>query len=128
MNKKIKQYVIWGITVIVVIGGITALLLREKQPGELDEFTKCLKEKGATFYGAFWCPLCQTQKQMFGKSKKYLPYMECSTPDGRNQTFQCKSQNITGYPTWEFSDGSRLNGEISLERLAEKTGCLLPKN
>ncbi|MDA2922106.1 hypothetical protein MYX07_02435 [Patescibacteria group bacterium AH-259-L07] len=128
MNKKIKQCVIWTTVIIVVIGGIITLTLKGKQPGKLDEFAKCLKAKGAVFYGAFWCPHCQNQEQMFGASKKYLPYVECSTPDGRSQTFQCKSQNITGYPTWEFADESRLSGEISLKILAEKTDCTLPDN
>lgn len=96
------------------------------QPGELDGFALCLEEKGAVFYGAFWCPHCQSQKAMFGRSEKLLPYVECSTPDGQNQAEECRAKNIEGYPTWEFNDGSRLTGEIPLETLAEKTGCELP--
>ena len=38
----------------------------------------------------------------------------------------CQEKNIESYPTWEFNDGSRLDGEISLTQLAEKTGCPLP--
>lgn len=128
MNKKTRQYVIWIIVIIIVIGGGWALISSEKRPGKLDEFARCLKEKNAVFYGTFWCPYCQSQKATFGKSKKYLPYVECSTPDGKTQTFQCKSQNITGYPTWEFADGSRESGEMSLEHLSAKTNCTLPEN
>ncbi len=97
------------------------------RPGELDGFSQCLKDKSAVFYGAFWCPHCQNQKKMFGKSEKFLPYVECSTPDGRGQKEICKEKNIDGYPTWEFSDGGRLGGEVSLEKLSEKTGCALPE-
>ena len=35
------------------------------------------------------------QKAMFGKSSKYLPYVECSMPDGQNQTLVCKDKGIT---------------------------------
>lgn len=96
-------------------------------PGKLDGFAQCLKDKGATFYGAFWCPHCQNQKKLFGSSAKLLPYVECSTPSGQSQTQICKDKNIEGYPTWEFADASRESGELSLTRLAEKTGCTLPE-
>ena len=52
-----------------------------------------------------------------------MPYVECSTPDAAGQTQICKDKNIASYPTWEFADGTRLNGEIPLVQLAEKTSC-----
>lgn len=96
--------------------------------GRLDGFAKCLDEKGAIFYGAFWCPHCQKQKEMFGKSAKLLPYVECSTPDGKAQLDVCKEKGVVGYPTWIFADGSRETGEVPFVNLSEKTGCELPKN
>jgi thiol-disulfide isomerase/thioredoxin len=85
-----------------------------------------LKDKGAIFYGSFWCPHCQAQKKLFGDSVKLLPYVECSTPDGNAQTQICIDKKITGYPTWKFADGSELTGEIPLATLADKTACTLP--
>lgn len=126
MGKKTKQYLILIIAIIVIIVGAWFLISQSNKPSKLDEFAKCLEKNGAVFYGTFWCPYCQDQKTLFGSSKKYLPYIECSTPDGRSQTFQCRSKNITGYPTWEFSDGSRESDKLSLEKLSEKTGCILP--
>ena len=41
-------------------------------------------------------------------------------------SYKFVDKKIEGYPTWEFSDETRLSGEISLEKLAEKTSCLLP--
>jgi len=90
-----------------------------------DTFATCLSEKGAKFYGAFWCPHCKEQKRMLHESTK-LPYIECSNPDGKSQTDQCKKENIVGYPTWRFSDGSELGGEQTPSVLAEKTGCTIP--
>ena len=96
------------------------------QPGKYDTFAECLGEQGVKFYGAFWCPHCQEQKAMFGKSEKKLPYIECSTPSGQERTQVCIDANITGYPTWEFNDGERLSGVRTLKELGEKTSCELP--
>lgn len=90
-----------------------------------DTFAQCLGDAGAKFYGAYWCPHCQEQKRLFGNSIK-LPYIECSTPNGEAQTQICIDAKISGYPTWEFSDGSRLDTVQSLQALSEKTGCALP--
>lgn len=113
------------IAAVVVVGGIVLLLRIDNQPGKLDAFAQCLKDKGAVFYGAFWCPHCQKQKVLFGSSEKLLPYVECSTADGKSQLPVCTDKKIEGYPTWEFADGSREHGEVSLETLSQKTGCVL---
>lgn len=95
--------------------------------GRLDGFAQCLNDRGAVFYGAYWCSHCENQKKLFGSSAKLLPYVECSTPNGQSQLQRCAEKNIEGYPTWEFANGSRESGELSLARLAEKTGCTLPE-
>lgn len=125
MRSNTKKILI-GAAVLIAAPFAVSLLLKTV-PGKYDQFATCLKDRGATFYGAFWCPHCQRQKALFGNSVKLLPYVECSTPDGKSQTPICVDKKITGYPTWEFADGSRLNGEIPLETLAEKTGCSLPQ-
>ena len=89
-----------------------------------DDLAKCLDEKGVKLYGAFWCPHCQQQKQMFGSSQKYLNYVECSTPDGESQNEVCASKNITSYPTWELSNGTRIVGEQTFEDLSKISGCI----
>src|SRR3989338_8078671 len=126
MSKTFKGKIIWVVAVILVLVGAWFLISAYSKPGNLDGFAQCLKDKGATFYGAFWCPHCQKQKAMFGSSAKLLPYVECSTPDCKGQLPVCKDAGVTGYPTWVFADGSRESGEVSLERLAEKTSCTLP--
>ena len=126
-NKNIFLLIIG----ILILGTIAAVLLRSLSvpagPSKYDTFAQCLKEKGAVFYGAFWCQHCQAQKEMFGSSVKFLPYVECSVPDGSTQTQECTNKKISSYPTWEFSDGTRLTGEVPLAQLAEKTSCLLPQ-
>ncbi len=125
--KKTTKNIIIGIAIVVIIGvGIWLLARGANSPGVLDGFARCLKDKGAVFYGAFWCPHCQNQKALFGNSARLLPYVECSMPDGQSQTLACSKKGVESYPTWEFPDGTRETGEISLARLAEKTGCVLP--
>ncbi len=91
----------------------------------LDSFAQCVSERGAVMYGAFWCSHCLEQKKEFGTAFRHIEYVECSTPDKRDQTALCKQLAIDGYPTWIFADGSR-TGQLSLQALSEKTGCLLP--
>ena len=122
-----KEHIIIGLITVVVLASIVMISYKQDNtPGKLDTFAMCLEDKGSIFYGAFWCPNCQNQKKMFGRSAKLLPYVECSTPNGKGQLSVCTEKNITGYPTWEFADGSREVGEVPLETLAEKTGCELP--
>ena len=112
---------------LVILGGTIYFLNREKGPGPLDSLAQCIKDSGAIFYGAFWCPHCQAQKASFGSSEKLLPYIECSTPDGNSQVALCASKGIKGYPTWVYSDGSVETGEQTPAHLAEKTGCEMPQ-
>ena len=125
--KNKSTIIAFVIILIAVFVGMQIVIKAKNTPGKYDTFTKCLADKGAVFYGAFWCSHCQAQKKEFGKSAKLLPYVECSTPNGQDQLDICKAKEIKGYPTWIFADGSRLTGEIPLAQLAEKTSCELPK-
>lgn len=121
---------IWILVFIALIGGVVWLIITPARPGKLDAFASCIKDSGAKFYGAFWCPHCQNQKAMFGSSAKLLPYIECSTPDGKSQLKVCTDAGIKGYPTWDFLSGTstiRESGEVSLDRLSELTSCPLPE-
>lgn len=119
--------IFWGGIVVVILVSIGAIaFLPGSRSGELDAFAQCLKDKGAIFYGAFWCPHCVATKKMFGSSARLLPYVECSTPDRKGQFQICKDKNVSGYPTWDFADGKRLTGELTLQQLADASACTLP--
>lgn len=122
MKKQIT--IVIAVLVLVLVGAFFAR--KNTAPGQYDTFATCIKDSGATFFGAFWCPHCREQKAMFGNSARLLPYTECSTPDGQNQTAVCKENNISSYPTWQFANGERSNGTLPLADLAQKTGCELP--
>ena len=128
METTNKTTIVAGaIALALVVGFLIYASTVGNGPSKYDGFAQCLKDKGAIFYGAFWCPHCQAQKALFGSAKKYLPYVECSTPDARGQLPICIEKKIASYPTWYFPDMSTTTGEVSLEMLAQKTGCVLPQ-
>jgi uncharacterized membrane protein/glutaredoxin len=83
------------------------------------ELAKHLTDSGAKMYGAFWCPHCFEQKQLFGKeAAKQIPYNECA-PEGNNpQTDLCRQKKIQSFPTWEIN-GKFYTGAQELEKLAK---------
>lgn len=95
---------------------------RGAETNPLDDFAKCLTERGVVMYGAYWCPHCQNEKKAFGDSFKFVNYVECT-----QETQKCLAENIEGYPTWIFPDGKRLLGEQGIQKLAQASGCVLPK-
>jgi hypothetical protein len=97
-----KGNIILVTVVLLIIAGLVTLLLVEgNKPGQYDTLAQCITDSGAKFYGAWWCPHCQAQKAMFGKSAHLLPYIECQTPDSK-QNSTCNDAQIEGYPTWQF--------------------------
>lgn len=112
--------------VVVVSAWIGYDFFYYRKVSTLDDFARCLKTKGAKMYGAWWCPHCADQKEMFGFAFQYVNYTECSPEGQRTMNETCKRAGIKGYPTWQFADGSRVEGPQPLNVLAEKTGCKLP--
>ncbi|MFH1462485.1 MAG: protein disulfide isomerase family protein [bacterium] len=94
----------------------------ESPAGDLEALAKCLTEKGAKFYGAYWCGWCNRQKESFGEAAQYLPYVECSDEATQQMTEVCQAEGISGFPTWEF-DGKKQSGFKEPQVLAELSGC-----
>lgn len=122
-KNNFKKYLIIIAVLVVGLLGWKVYSYFTDSPGELDAFARCIKDSGAKFYGASWCPHCQTQKDLFGKSVKFIPYVECSVPGGQRASYLCRDAKVESYPTWVFADGSRVLGSQNLEYLAEKTAC-----
>ncbi|MBU2051586.1 hypothetical protein KKH13_00080 [Patescibacteria group bacterium] len=124
MDKKSLWITLGTIGLVLVPLIIYAVFATPKiSSGQYDQLAQCLTDKGTKMFGAYWCSHCANQKRTFGNSFSKINYIECSLPDGKTQTEECQQAGIEGYPTWEFSDGSRLDGEVSLETLAQKSGC-----
>ncbi len=131
-HKRKMQKLMRAIYILVAIGAALGIYLWviniPPAVGTYDSFAQCIASSGAQFYGAFWCPHCAQQKQEFGDAVKYLPYIECSTPDAQAQTQVCIDKGIKEYPTWYFASSTvaSTTGVLSLQQLSEKTGCPLP--
>jgi uncharacterized membrane protein len=87
-----------------------------------------LTKVDAKMYGAYWCPHCHDQKQLFGQQAlAKVPYIECD-PNGPNaQPDLCKAAKIEGFPTWKIKDKS-LSGTQSLTELAKVSAYTGPQN
>lgn len=77
-------------------------------------------------YGAYWCPHCAEQEEMFGGAFQYVSYVECGVAGSREEAAHCVQAGIKHFPTWQFADGERREGAQGLQALGEKTGCGLP--
>lgn len=124
---KLLAFIILLVAIVLAIGAITKPKTESGKYSNLDSFAQCINDSGAKFYGTFWCSHCGEQKKMFGSAKQYLPYIECSSADGRSQLEVCNREGIEGFPTWKFANGSELSGRQELETLAAKTSCNLPE-
>ena len=112
------------VVVLVFIVPILAQRPAAQAPAQTDFQTRLathLTSQGAVIYGAYWCPHCNDQKELFGKAFSFVNYVECD-PKGENPNPQlCKDKGIKLYPTWDIN-GKRYEGVLSLTQLAVLTG------
>ena len=85
------------------------------------ELAKHLTAVGAKKYGAFWCPHCFEQKQLFGEQAfDEVTYIECAEEGKDPQPQVCSAAGIRSFPTWEI-DGEFYPGIKTPEELADLT-------
>ena len=112
-SRNLKKFGVIGGILIVIIALISFMVYSSsKKPGQYDNFAKCLSEKGAIMYGAIeWCKYTKEQANMFGKSFKYVNYMDYK-----------EGPDISITPTW-IINGQKYERVQSFEKLTELTGC-----
>ena len=82
-----------------------------------------LHSSGAVMYGAFWCPHCRRQRELFGKEAfKLLTYIECDPRGYKSQYATCITAGVDGYPSWKFGNGKVQGGEMELIEIAKLSG------
>jgi hypothetical protein len=89
----------------------------------VDQLAKCLTEKGAKMYGAYWCPHCSDQKKSFGSAFQYVTYIECDAKGENPNPQACRDAQIEAYPTWKMSGYEDLDGSQSLPKLSQWSKC-----
>lgn len=120
-NKKLLIVISSFVLLFMIILGFVFTSIDKSDNSNIDNFAKCLNDKNVVMYGAYWCPHCKKQKQLFGKSFEYINYVECTI-----ETKKCEEEEIKGYPTWIFEDGTRISGQMSFEQLSNKSSCPAP--
>jgi hypothetical protein len=88
------------------------------------ELAKILHTNGVSMYGAYWCPHCSRQKELFGaEAWSQMSYIECA-PKGYGFQGGKACKDVDGYPTFRDKKGKIMNvsGEQPLEFLAKYVG------
>ncbi|KAL7427836.1 hypothetical protein ACHAXH_001129 [Discostella pseudostelligera] len=86
---------------------------------------KYLQSTKSTMYGAFWCPHCIRQKELFGmEAFKFINYMECDPKGYKSQSATCFEKGVDGFPSWKFGNGKQQGGEMELMDIAKISGFL----
>ncbi|HLD07244.1 MAG TPA: thioredoxin family protein [Candidatus Nanoarchaeia archaeon] len=116
-NRKIFVFSVIGL--LAVAGIWYAIAQSAGGPGKYDAFAQCLTEKEVSMGGADWCPHCQTQKKMFGKSFQFVEYHDCD----RDPAW-CGRNAVRSYPTW-IVGGKQYTGVQQLSDLSALSGCPL---
>ncbi len=124
-RRDARRDALLGLLILVAI--VSAYFTaRHRRVSHLNAFAQCLSSKQAKMYGAYWCPHCADQEELFGSSFQYVNYVECGIPGSHAFSDDCKQAGIKRIPTWQFSTGERHEGMLQLNVLGEKTGCALP--
>lgn len=124
-----KYRLIFSILIATVLVGGAFLFTLWQEYRERERFrplAECLTEKGVTLYGLFWNEQTIRQREFFGSGAELIPYTECSSDDGQRILDECRAAHISVFPLWKFRAGDEQTGPLSIEAIADKTGCPLP--
>lgn len=94
---------------------------------DLVAFAKSLRDAGVIFFGADWCPNCVQQKKLFEDGSRFLDFREVTNPD-RTPNALGISENVLTYPTWQFQNGSRQTGVLTLAQISAASGIAIPES
>jgi len=125
--SKVNRFtaLVFGLGTLLVIGGADAFgQSGGPEAPSPQQLAQHLKAIGVRFYGSWTCPACHRQLKLFSlENNDAIPYVECNKPEQfPDQAKLCREADLRVYPTWERSDGSRLEGVQSLEALGRWSG------
>ena len=125
--SKVNRFtaLVFGLGTLLFIGGADAFgQSGGTEASSPQQLAQHLKAIGVRFYGSWTCPACHRQLKLFSlENSDAIPYVECNKPkEFPDQAKLCREADLRVYPTWERSDGSRLEGVQSLETLGRWSG------
>lgn len=120
VRKRTRNII--AVAVIIFASAMVAWYYLSLRPAPADDLAKCLRDKGVIFYGANDCRDCADQNMLFGRSFRFVPYVNCT-----KQPQRCAKAAVKNYPTWEFPGGRRVEAQMELPVLARQTRCPVPE-
>lgn len=102
-------------------GDVSGASTQPQDQAYVEKLAKFMTAQGMVLYGAYWCPHCKEQKEMFGDAVKYIDYVECDAKGENANPDECVAKGISGYPTWIYQ-GQKYEGAQSLSELAKIVG------
>lgn len=122
-GRQIRIKLWAGIGVVALMCVTTWFTLRGWfSGGPYDDFAGCVAGSGARLYTVKWCEACRDQVAAFGSSARLLTTVDCSTITG-TVSESCRRDGIEEFPTWEFTYGSPVTGNLSFDEISQRTGC-----
>jgi hypothetical protein len=113
------------------LGGATVMVpapVRRESTEQATSLARYLRSSGAVMYGAFWCPHCRRQRELFGREAfGYVDYVECDPRGYMSKFATCAADGVEGYPSWKFGNGEARGGEMELVEIARASGYLRKK-
>jgi len=87
----------------------------EQREEALKQIVQKINSNGVKMYGAYWCPYCTSQLNVFGDHKDEIVYVECGIPDKRGYiSDECVMQGILAIPTWVSDSGIKARGSMTV--------------
>ena len=123
LAPKTERLLLWAIVAVVAGAGFAVWYHLNHR---YDGFAQCLASKQVKMYGLYYCPHCAEQKEKFGRSFQYVPYVECAVKGKPGITDECQAAGTKLFPSWQFGNSPPKEGVFSLEELSDKSGCGLP--
>ncbi len=116
--RPARLTVLGGLVAVATVGLSFAVFSATAPASPYQEaLARHLRDTGARFYGADWCPACREQKALFGNAAGELPYVECDPGRVGARPDLCAQAGVRVFPTWVIR-GSRHEGVTSPETLA----------
>ncbi|KAL3763831.1 hypothetical protein ACHAW5_007785 [Stephanodiscus triporus] len=100
--------------------------IRRDSTDQASSLAGYLESTGAVMYGAYWCPHCRRQRELFGREAfRRVTYVECDPRGYMSKYATCVADGaVDGYPTWRFGNGEVRGGEMELIDIARVSGYL----
>jgi hypothetical protein len=123
-GPKSREKLSWIVIAIVLVIAYAGFWYHNNY--RYDAFAKCLTAAQAKMYGLYWCPHCAEQKAMFGRSFRYVNYIECAIKGTHDLAPACKAAGVKLFPAWQFGNNPPVEGVFPMQELSDKSGCSLP--